>query len=1129
MTQDRKYFLSPDSGLDADSAPFAVSQNAWINAENIRVGSTDNGEIGGLESIGSTTLLHTPGEGYTCIGACADEARSRLVYALWHADPDKHCILCLEAGTVYTVLTGAQVAGGLNFSRDSLIHSSRVIDGVWYFTDWRGQDPEEDNEPRRLSLDSGIRLNHPAYPTEAVAYTAPLEATALTVVRRAPQYPLRVVKKEDPAFPNNFIAEEPLQFGLRYRYRTHEYSVIGAWSELAAMNEKDAPENYAEVTLPTQEVVDGDVWEADLVVRFGNRSGAFVVHTFSRSDLDAHNAGTALTHAFYNDVIGTALDAAYAAKPFDSVPLRSATLETARARLFLGNNVEGYDTPAASSLTTEVVEAEDGAEEFGRWKILTVDYDGVVNTYYCLYFTYRQPCVYYWAAIAPPAAPPTTVTLADATHATADYYELARLLTPLAPDATTLLPYDAFSVADGGGATASTGSGAQSLAGTRAFKSNGTYRIATWFFDRYRRKCGVVYREANKLTTPDRSYAQTVYNTGIAWALDNTGAADEIPAWAYYYAVGRTHCLTTRHFLQGRAAALAYVEKEDDGTLTYLPTDAYATTHYALAIDLTALVGFGLGYAYQDGDLVNLYFQTGPAEKHTLSVIGQDGKWLLVQLLDAGTLAASVTPLVEIYTPYRAGVDEFFYEVGQIYAVQNPATPERTYSVTSGTLNGDVYLLQRTVGADNYFVEAMSPNDKRWTEWHSDLGWPNVIDRVGQVHKTTSLSWSETLVPGTRTRGLSAFNALDEKTLPLECGALRKLQLTSKIAGEPGVVLLALCEGDAVSLYMGEQQLVGAAGNAFVAQSAEVIGTFNVLKGGYGTRNPESVAAYRGLVFWYDVRSAKLVQYSANGLFPISNYRLTRFFKRFTEQYNAMTSGEISALGSRPFVLLQVDPAHDELLVVLPTLLATPPKGYLPDYPATAYPFDLWDGRGKTLVFRLSEEPNFWQGSYSMTPEGWATVGSTLYSFKNGSLYGHNSTESQNEFYGETHKSKVMLVSNALPSVPKTYHNLVLEASQAPAFTYLYSKDPYEQCSDLVEGDWSESEGLWQAPLYRNKLVPQPNGTVAQTGLLTGERLRSRTMLVLMEFEPDAMPLQIRFVTLSLIPSRGQTAQLKTL
>jgi hypothetical protein len=36
-------------------------------------------------------------------------------------------------------------------------------------------------------------------------------------------------------------------------------------------------------------------------------------------------------------------------------------------------------------------------------------------------------------------------------------------------------------------------------------------------------------------------------------------------------------------------------------------------------------------------------------------------------------------------------------------------------------------------------------------------------------------------------------------------------------------------------------------------------------------------------------------------------------------------------------------------------------------------------------------------------------------------------------------------------------------------------------------------------------------------------------MLVLMEFEPDAMPLQIRFVSFGVAISRGNSAQLKTL
>src|SRR5690606_5217297 len=45
------------------------------------------------------------------------------------------------------------------------------------------------------------------------------------------------------------------------------------------------------------------------------------------------------------------IDQGISVKPFDSVPLKSGTLAAGKNRLFLGDNTEGYDTPATTSMS----------------------------------------------------------------------------------------------------------------------------------------------------------------------------------------------------------------------------------------------------------------------------------------------------------------------------------------------------------------------------------------------------------------------------------------------------------------------------------------------------------------------------------------------------------------------------------------------------------------------------------------------------------------------------------------------------------------------------------------------------------------------------------------------------------
>jgi hypothetical protein len=1129
--------------MDGDSAPFAVSPNSWVNAENIRVGSTDKGAVGGVESVGSTLKLDTDRPGYVRLGSAEDVDRRRLLYFLCDTGEDREdLILCYDegAGEIYTVLKSSQVRGGLSFSKDHPIHSARVVDGRLYWVNGAI------SEPRRVNIEAGIKLNHPAFTTDEIPYATPLDPYDITLVCPPPAYPPALDKWEDAGYPHNFIERESRQFAWQYVYYTGEQSVLSMLSEASLLNYEGDPYNAIRCTLSASETIPGTVRALRLLARAQSDNVFFVIKTWDKevdgSALAAHNAGNPLTHDYYGDLTGEALDKATANKPFDAVPLYADTLERAGGRLHLAGNTEGYDAPRATSMVLFPRAYELGSEggvtvsknvfkyqalyynigdlshSFGyaAWMVHLTELPASGVGYY-EYVPSKNLSLVATDWVEPLGAVPTTISQAQLLYRGATWQEVRAAITPAGSPLTATVQETAT-------ATYATVALSGEVDAT-VFKSGAQYRAGMAFYDRALRKCGVVTDDSLLVSIPKRTYEGTTGVPAIEWRLTNgVDMSGEIPEWAHYYAPLRSLCQKTRFFIQSYAHEVRYAKRDADGVYDYTDT-AFSAATVALALDTSALQQSKLGYAFQEGDVCELIDSTSVL--HRLSVLGQDGKYILIKPKDLGSLTAK-TFIYEIYSPYARSGEEPFYEVGQLFPVVDPGQATRRYSATVGSFRGDTFVLSRMHTPAPYNAEAMCPNDDDYKRWDSDAGRINYPTLLGQA-KNNNVRWSNVYRAGTAQNGLSSFDALDFKTLPQEMGPVRKLQLTSKVGAEQGVVMLAISEEETASLYLGEAQLIGSTGAAQVMASAEVVGTINVLKGNFGTLNPESVCEYRGLVFFYDARSAKFVQYSANGLFPISNYRMTRFFKEFTRQYQGMTSGEISDLGSRPFVLTQVDPAHEELLVTLPTLLATPPKGYLPDYPETVYPFDVWDGRGKTLVFRLSEEPNFWQGSYRWQPEGFATLGDKLLSFKSGVLYGHNRTDSFGEFYGETHKARIMFISNALPSVPKTYHHLVLEASHAPSLTYLYSTDPYEQCTDLVEGDWQQSEGLWQAHLYRNKLVPQPNGTVAQTGLLTGERLRSRTMLVLMEFDAPTMPLQIRFITLRLIPSRGQSAQLKTL
>ena len=1031
-----KYLADPaTSGLNADDADFSLGQNQVVNAENVRWGSTDAGVVNVVESVGSTLLLSSPqpSVSFITIGSVADTARNRIFYFQCDKFANNHKIVCYDNGTFYDVLLSSQVTGGLDFNKNYVIHSAKIIGDLLYWTD-------NYNEPRRINTEAAIKLNNPSYDTDVDAYTSPLAQSVITLIRRPPGVP-PVANPVTLGGVENFIKQFCGQFAIRYVYRDGEYSVIGQPSSIVNYRLQIANftslDNADAITVELNqysgnpvELIEQDVQIVQFLVRRDNNPNYFVIKEWNKdnpteaAEIAAYNAGgvgDALSYTFLNDKIGVPIDTAASIKPFDNVPNLSETLEIGQNRLFLGNNTKGYDTPAVTSLS------------------------GSVTT--------------------------SSATLGD-----------------------------------------------------RIFKSFSSYQIGIRFRDNYKRACGVVTSPDLVIEIPDRGDYNTTtgFVKTIDWALSNTNALNEIPDWAYYYDILITKCLRTRYYTQWLVNAIKYAVKNIDGTYTYQNT--YTGSVYGVAIGVAGLFFQGMGVSYTEGDQVRLYFDTLTPSPVTLAVIAQDADYVIVSPRDFGDTTGISFLLAEYYTPYlQAGVEPF-YTTGYNYKVNAPGTDSRQYSSLSGSIQGDSYFISRlNIFATTYYTEAMSPNDNKWKDWFSIYGEFNIVTALGREVKESSVVWSDTFLQGTNTNGLSSFDALDEKLLPQAMGALRKLQNTSKIEAQGGV-MLAICEDETASMYLGEVQTYGSDQRPDQVLAVDnIIGTINVLKGSFGTRNPESVVEYRGNVFWFDSQNGRVIQYGGNGLFPISNYKMTRFWKLFSDQYNSMTSAEIEDLGDRPFVFMTVDPYHDEVLVSIPKLLNTPPKGYLPDYPSTVYPFDIWDGLGKTIVFDLKSEPNKWMGSYSFVTENFVTLQNKLYSFKNGQLYEHNQTTSFNEFYGTQNKSKVMFVSNQQPNQLKVYNNISIQNNTGnlfPSLTYFYVDNPYQQASDLMDFDWTNLEGVLYTTLYRNKLVPTAIG-YNTNGLLTAEKIRTNALKVLIQWDVTTVPLQLRFVTLGYIESKG--------
>lgn len=1152
--QERKYFVSEDSRLDADSAAFAVSPNSWVNMENCRILTTDAGVTKTVESIGSTLLISEPEPSVTHIelGSAEDVPNSRMLYFLYDIYGTQHKIKCVYSRTLleYTVLLSSQITGGLNFDKNKPIFSARVIDGYLHWVD-------NLNEPKAISIDAGIKLNDPSFSTDVEPYVSPIEYTTPTLIKRPPIYRLQPTKNANGSYPNNYIKDGAFQFTYFYEYKNFQLSALSAYSILVPYNSAESTYNYVTVAVPFAEHIDDYVLRVYICVKFGNdgKTGYFKVWdknlAADAAAIELHNAGTtALSVDFYNDILPIFLDDVFANQPFDDVPLNAKTLELVRNRVLLANLLSGYNTPTSTSLTLTLTTTDTNAdgEWDGQWGFVTlyanITPTGGQNTFMYPFVQLTSgstpsggTLLYFpnaringtWNGGIYPADLLATENLSDATiQATSEADLITSLKVTQYPHIVsgTLgtpiwnVPYD-ISYNSFGGTSAMTVLNYTVNSVNNFVKSGGVYNVSIAFYDRFRRKCGIV-NMPQSITIPYRTDDQTTFNSAIQWALSNIDAVNEIPDWAYYYQIHITKNLKTRFFVQATATAGNYVTKDSDGNYDYTAT-AFTNDTYATALKLDTLTSLGLGYSFTEGDIIVLYNSGTPVILNVLEAV--DG-YVLFQARDMGTLGTGLAILYEIYTPYLASLSEPYYETGEVMTIVSPATAERAYSIISGVINGDVYALER-VQATTYIVEAMSPNDKEWYFWQTDTGWTNTVDYIGQKQKKNTIVYSDTYIVGSKKNDLNKFQPLSAAEIPQECDQIQKLQLTSKVENQQGIVLLCICEKETASIYVGETQQYGSNTATTLTVSTNVIGTINVLKGSFGTVNPESVCQYRGEVLWLDANNGRWIQYSINGLFPISNYNMTRFWNLWSKKYLSMTAEEIEDLGCRPFVFSCVDPHHNELLISIPKLSDTPPKGYLPDYPDVIYPFDILDFQAKTLVYKLgigAGTPR-WLGSYTFYAEGFISLQDNLYSFSRGLLYLHNQTTTYNQFYGVQYKSRIACISNLIPQVPKIYDNVSVEANMKPSWIYMYNDYPYVQATDIFswEPEWGDLEGVFYVTIKRNKLsTGYVNG-----GLLTGEKMRNTAMMILFEFTVDTTPLELRFVTIGFNLSTGHTNQLK--
>jgi hypothetical protein len=376
-----------------------LPEGEYIDAMNVRMGSTESSEIGVIENtkgnLPLTSLTYIDGTPLSaaakCIGAIQDSARE-TIYWFVH-DPEFTIGLAGKLDLIVSfnvssnVLTyhvisindGSNVNTTLNFNSTYLITGVDIIEDLLFFTD-------DYNPPRVIN----INTNYP----NPISNIDQVSSESLLVIKKPPVESPGV----NPIITNgqeNFLETRFICFAYRYKYANGEYSATSQWSAPAFVAKpfsfsvesylNEGMTNFCNSAIITYNSGGPLVVGIDLLFKRADGNIIRVIEKLDKANLGLAD-NTNYDYTFTNSKIFTVLPESELLRLYDNVP-RFAKAQTIMGnRLMYGNYVEGYNlvdetgAPIKFDYFTELISQEIGVTSIddglqpGNYSI-----DGAVN------------------------------------------------------------------------------------------------------------------------------------------------------------------------------------------------------------------------------------------------------------------------------------------------------------------------------------------------------------------------------------------------------------------------------------------------------------------------------------------------------------------------------------------------------------------------------------------------------------------------------------------------------------------------------------------------------------------------------------------------------------------------------
>ncbi len=330
-----------------------LPQGEYIDALNVRAGSTEDSEIGAIEnSKGNELLTNIPGgittleyngtaldesNGAMCIGAYEDGANETIYFFVTSNIVDIIASWTVaEDGVSGSIRYHVISTSVLNFNKQNRIVGINKVDDLLFFTD-------NYNQPRKINVTRSY--GEPQNDVDLIT-----EDDLSVIVK--PPFNSPVISSFTSEKRGNYLEDKVITFSYRWRYQDGEYSALSPFSEAAfepspffinvdgAFN--GGMKNRINNAVVEVETGSDRVEEIQICFKRSGNNNVYVIDNYNKENLSIDSNST-FNINFDNSKIYTVLPQDELFRLYDNVP-RFAKAQTIMGnRIMYGNYVDGYD------------------------------------------------------------------------------------------------------------------------------------------------------------------------------------------------------------------------------------------------------------------------------------------------------------------------------------------------------------------------------------------------------------------------------------------------------------------------------------------------------------------------------------------------------------------------------------------------------------------------------------------------------------------------------------------------------------------------------------------------------------------------------------------------------------------